>query len=263
MTDQSNDPVLTPEEIKQKKLEDKKRKRRLYMQIYYERHKEKIKAYAREYQKTYISKNKERLKENARIWRQNNPERVKEHNKKHRLLNLEKFAEIQREHRKKAGDEHREYIRNYMREYRKKKKDIVARVRQAHEDRKKAILINPEEAIKALRKDGLLLRKLKCEQTNELCVAAVKQNPKALIHVKEQTAEVINAALKKNINSIQWVRDLPMESALFFCDMAVTKPQPRDYLLWLLNHSKWKDQLPQEVIQYLFSKLNQFIPGVH
>lgn len=261
MTEDNNDipkePELTPEEIEEQKIAERKRKQRLYMQIYYQRNKEKMIAKNREYTKN----NREKVRECNKRWREKNKERVREYTDRYRKLNLDKYAKVQKNYRKKAGDAHREYIRNYMREYRKTNKETVDRSVAAYWERQRARLRDPNEAIRALRKDGLLIKKLKCPQTEDLCMAAVRQNPKALVYVKEQTDPVVYTAMKKNINAIQWVRDLSTNSVKAFCDLLEGKPSEKDNLFWLINHSKWKDDLSEEAKQYIFSKLNKFILG--
>jgi len=52
--------------------------------------------------------------------------------------------------------------------------------------------------------NGFALRYVR-EQTPEICMVAVKQNPRALCHVKEQTLEICLEAVKKDRYVLRYV----------------------------------------------------------
>ncbi|MBQ3423162.1 MAG: DUF4116 domain-containing protein, partial [Romboutsia sp.] len=63
-----------------------------------------------------------------------------------------------------------------------------------------------ELCLEAVRRNGLLLEYVR-EQTPKICLVAVKQNGYALKYVKEQTEELCLAAVKKNPEALQYVND--------------------------------------------------------
>jgi len=65
-----------------------------------------------------------------------------------------------------------------------------------------------DEVIKVdeLKKNGMLLKYI-LEQTEELCLIAVKQNSNAIIHVKKPTEAIMLATVKQNGMAIKYIKD--------------------------------------------------------
>jgi len=89
-----------------------------------------------------------------------------------------------------------------------------------------------EKDLKAVKLDGLNLRDIK-NQTEEICLTAIEQNPYALCFVKSQTVKICSAAVekddftivyvnnefKKNQKLIEWETDTPIESRWEILDL--------------------------------------------
>lgn len=73
-----------------------------------------------------------------------------------------------------------------------------------------------EVALEIVRENGMNLRYISNNQTTEICFQAVRANPFALIHVKDQTYSICKLAVSLNSDSLMVIRDKRIRFRLWY-----------------------------------------------
>ena len=78
-----------------------------------------------------------------------------------------------------------------------------------------------QEYIEKVKQDGLYLKRIKKNQTEAICLEAVKQNGLALEYVNKQTPEICLAAVRQNGKALEFVNTYGVTYPVYQADRSL------------------------------------------